>query len=237
MKNAITSIPSAVIGVVVSIIACVFMTSDYEKMLGFVKRQLPERHLNKLRDARTVTLSSLKKMFKAYSLIILITTTELTIGLGLLKLIGVFDIKFSYVILISVIIALVDIVPVLGTGTIVIPWAVISFLNGDPKMGIGLIVIYVAITIIRQIIEPKLVAGQVDMSPIVTIMAMYIGTKTLGVLGFFILPFTCIVIKRLNDEGIIHLFKKEPAAVPAGDAPTDVPTDPPADAADADEGE
>lgn len=233
VKNAITSIPSAIIGVVVSIIACVFMTIDYDKMLGFVKRQLPERHLNKLRDARTVTLSSLKKMFKAYSLIVLITTTELTIGLGLLKLIGVFDIKFSYVILISIIIALVDIVPVLGTGTVVIPWAVISFLNGDPKMGIGLIVIYVVITVIRQIIEPKLVAGQVDMSPIVTIMAMYIGTKTLGVLGFFILPFTCIVIKRLNDEGIIHLFKKESVAVTAGDAPAD----PPAEAAETGEGE
>ena len=225
VKNTITAIPSAVIAVVVSIIACVFMTVDYDKMRGFVVRQIPERHLTKLRDARTVTLSSLKKMFKAYSLIVLITTTEMTIGLSILKVFGIFEINFSYLVLIAIIIALVDIVPVLGTGTIVIPWAVISFINGEAKMGIGLIIIYAAITVIRQIIEPKLVAGQVEMSPVVTIMAMYIGTKTLGILGFFILPFTCIVIKRLNDEGIIHLFKTENAAGPEPEGEGGVPAD------------
>ena len=59
------------------------------------------------------------------------------------------------------------------------------------------------------------------MSPIVTIMAMYIGTKTLGVLGFFILPFICIVIKKLNDEGIIHLYRTAEPAVEGG--PEDAP--------------
>ncbi len=221
VKDAITSIPSAVISVVVFIISCVFMTIDYDKMLDFVKRLLPERHLTKLRDARTVTLSSLKKMVKAYSLIILITTTELTIGLSILKLLGIFDVQFSYILLIALIIALVDIVPVLGTGTIVIPWAVISFFQNNAKMGIGLIILYAVITVIRQIIEPKLVAGQVNMSPIVTIMAMYIGTKTLGVLGFFILPFICIVIKKLNDEGIIHLYRTADSSI--GDGPEDAP--------------
>ena len=73
--------------------------------------------------------------------------------------------------------------------------------------GIGLLVLYAIILVIRQIIEPKLVAGQVDVSPVLTISAMYIGTKCFGVLGIFILPLACIVIKLLNDEGVIHLFK------------------------------
>ena len=71
---------------------------------------------------------------------------------------------------------------------------------------------------IRQIIEPRLVAGQVGLPPIVTIMAMYIGTKTIGVWGFFILPFFVIMIKELNEHGIIHLFKPVHSA-PAGEEP------------------
>ena len=73
---------------------------------------------------------------------------------------------------------------------------------------------YVIILVIRQIIEPKLVAGQVGLSPIVTIIAMYVGAKLLSVVGFFVVPFTVIVIKKFNDEGIIHLFK-------TADAPED----------------
>ena len=71
----------------------------------------------------------------------------------------------------------------------------------------GLLVIYAVVTVLRQIIEPKLVAGQVGLPPIVTIIAMYVGTKTIGVLGFFVLPFAVIVLKELNDNGIIRLFR------------------------------
>ncbi len=91
-------------------------------------------------------------------------------------------------------------------------------------MGIGLLVLYVVITVIRQIIEPKLVAGQAGLSPIVTIIAMYVGTKTIGILGFFILPFCVILINKFNEAGIIHLFKlpqKEEDAAASGDGGTD----------------
>ena len=120
--------------------------------------------------------------------------------------------------------SIIDIIPVLGTGTVLIPWAVYSLITGNFPLGIGLIVVYAVILVIRQIIEPKLVAGQVGLSPIVTIIAMYVGTKLLSVVGFFILPFTVILIKKFNDEGIIHLFKgKEPAQVTA---PADAVADP-----------
>lgn len=207
IKDTVVQIPSVIIAIVITIIASVFMTIDYDKILVFVKRQIPERYTQKLRDAKTVSLSTLKKMFKAYSLIVLITTTELTIGLYILKFLKIYD--SDYIVIIAIIIAIIDIVPVLGTGTVLIPWAVYSFISGSVSMGIGLIILYAVILVIRQVIEPKLVAGQAGLSPIVTIMAMYIGTKLLGVLGFFILPFVCIVIKKLNDEGIIHLFKTE----------------------------
>ena len=213
LKNTVTSIPSVAISIVVSMIACVFMTADYDRIKRFFLAQLSEHNSRRLLDGYRLATSTLKKMLKAYSLIIVITTCELTLGFYVLKLIGIFE--SSYIPLIAFVIALIDIIPVLGTGTVLIPWAVYSFITGGIPMGIGLLIIYVVILVIRQILEPRLVAGQVGLPPIVTIIAMYIGTKTLGVLGFFILPFVVILIKELNDHGVIHLFK----TVPAGQAP------------------
>lgn len=216
LKNTVTSIPSVAISIVVSVIACVFMTVDYDRIKRFFLAQLSDHNSQRLTDGYKLATSTLKKMLKAYSLIILITTCELMLGFYILKLISVFN--SSYIPLIAFIIALIDIIPVLGTGTVLIPWAIYSFITGKISLGVGLLIIYVVILVIRQIIEPRLVAGQVGLPPIVTIMAMYIGTKTIGVWGFFILPFFVIMIKELNEHGIIHLFKPV-HSVPAGEAP------------------
>ena len=218
LKNTVTSIPSVAIGIVVSMIACAFMTADYDRIKTFILTQLSEHNSKRMTDGYRLATGTLKKMLKAYSLIILITTCELMLGFYILKLIGIFD--SSYIPLIAFVIALIDIIPVLGTGTVLIPWAVYSLITGKISLGVGLLVIYVIILVIRQIIEPRLVAGQVGLPPIVTILAMYIGTKTIGVWGFFILPFVVILIKELNDHGIIHLFKPV-HAVTEGDAPPD----------------
>lgn len=198
-------IPSIIVGIIITIIATCFMTADYERVRNFIMNQLPADRRRKLSKAKRITLTSVAKILKAYALIVLITTTELAAGLYILTLLKLYS--GDYVIIISIIIALIDIIPVLGTGTVLIPWAVYSLITGDIGFGIGLLVLYVIILVIRQIIEPKLVAGQVDVSPVLTISSMYIGTKCFGVLGIFILPLACIVIKLLNDEGVIHLFK------------------------------
>ena len=221
LKNTVTSIPSVAVGCVVSIIACAFMTADYDRIRRFILTQLSEHNSKRMTDGYRLATGTLKKMLKAYSLIVVITTCELMLGFFLLKLIGVFD--SSYIPLIAFVIALIDIIPVLGTGTVLIPWAVYSLISGSIPLGVGLLIIYVVILVIRQIIEPRLVAGQVGLPPIVTIIAMYIGTKTIGVLGFFILPFVVILIKELNDNGIIHLFKNPdlPESAAAEEAPAE----------------
>ena len=205
IKNTVVKIPSVLIGVVISLVAAVFMTVEYRDIKAFVLRQFPEENRKKIVRAKHVAITTLKKMFKAYGLIMLITTTELLIGFYTMKALKIFN--SDYIPILSVVIAVIDIIPVLGTGTVLIPWAVYSFFTADIKMGIALLIMYVVILVIRQIIEPKLVAGQVGLSPIVTIIAMYVGAKLLSVVGFFVVPFTVIVIKKFNDEGIIHLFK------------------------------
>ena len=110
----------------------------------------------------------------------------MSIALSVLKLIGVYTSEYLFVM--AFLIALVDIIPVLGTGTVLIPWAVVSLLTGKVGLGIGLLITYAVVLVIRQILEPKLVSGQIGLPPIVTITSMYVGTKIVGVFGFFIVP-------------------------------------------------
>jgi predicted PurR-regulated permease PerM len=94
-----------------------------------------------------------------------------------------------------------------------VPWAVISFFNGNYGLGIGLLVLYAAVTVIRQILEPKLVSMNVGMHPVITLMGMYLGVQLFGVMGIFTLPITFFLVKALNDEGIIHLWGRSKAKI------------------------
>lgn len=198
-------VPVTIIAMLITIISACFLTADYRVIRDFILLQFSEERRKKLVRTKQLIFYSLSKIVKSYLLIILITTAELSLGLGVLKLANIYE--NGYIIGISVLIAIIDIIPVLGTGTVLIPWAVISFITNDIGMGIGLLIMYVIITIIRQIIEPKLVAGQFDLPAIVTIASMYIGTRLFGPIGIFLLPITIILLKLLVDEGVIKIFR------------------------------
>ncbi|MBO5360716.1 MAG: sporulation integral membrane protein YtvI [Clostridia bacterium] len=200
-----SKVPSFLISIVIFFIACCFMTADYDRIVGFIKRQLPASKRDALTKTKNLTLSTLGKMAKAYLIIICITFTELLIGMTVLDLLGLHSGNYKFLIAFGI--ALIDIFPILGSGTILIPWGFISLFTNRVGLGIGLFVIYAIITVLRQYIEPKLVAGQLGLPPIVTLICMYLGIKIFGVLGIFILPLTITIIKVLNDDGVIHLWK------------------------------
>lgn len=202
-------IPSILTAVLISIIACFFITCDYDNLTSMIKNNVSEAHETAIVKTKRLFGDILGKMFKSYVTIIFITFCEISIGLNILKLIGVYN--GGYILVISICTALLDILPVLGTGTVLVPWAVISLFTGNYGLGIGLLVVYALITVIRQILEPHLVSMNVGLPPIVTLMGMYLGLQIFGVLGIFILPITFFLIKALNDEGIIHLWGRNAA--------------------------
>ncbi len=227
--NTVGQFPSFVISCVITVISCIFVCTDYEHIRDFILAQMSEANGKKLRHAKQLAVGSMWKMVKAYGIIFLITAFEMTIALSVLKLIGVY--KSDYLFIIAILIAVVDIIPVLGTGTVLIPWGVISLLTGKVGLGIGLLITYAVVLVIRQVLEPKLVSGQIGLPPIVTITSMYVGTKVLGVFGFFIMPFFVTILNEMNKAGIIHLFnstkKKTAVEVPvATDAKEDDPDAP-----------
>lgn len=197
-------IPAVLTAALISIIACFFVTCDYDSLTSLIKNNISEEHEATLIKVKKLFGDIIGKMIKSYATIIFVTFCEITIGLNVLKLIGVYD--GGYIIAISICTALLDILPVFGTGTVLVPWAVINFFNGNIGLGIGLLVIYGLITVIRQILEPRLVAMNVGLPPIATLAGMYLGLQLFGVVGLFALPITFVMLKVLNEEGIIHLW-------------------------------
>ncbi len=200
-------IPFVMTAVLISIIACFFVTTDYDNIVSMIKRNVSVKQEQAIVRTKRLFSDVIGKMVKSYATIIFITFCEMAVGLNLLSLFNIY--KGGYIIAISIITALLDILPVFGTGTVLIPWAIYSFIMGDIPFAIGLVVLYILITVIRQVIEPHLVAMNVGIHPILTLAGMYIGFQLFGVIGIFALPITFVLIKTLNSEGIIHLWGRD----------------------------
>ena len=149
--NVVKSLPSALLAVVIGIIAWILFTKDYDKVVHFIKLQLPAKHKNLLSETKQLFSKTIVKMLRAYALIMFITFCELFLGFTIMNTIGVMH--NAYAVVIAIGIAIFDILPVAGSGGILIPWALISLLLGNTKQGIGLLVLYVVITVIRQYID------------------------------------------------------------------------------------
>ncbi|MDR3645587.1 MAG: AI-2E family transporter, partial [Clostridia bacterium] len=128
-----------------------------------------------------------------------ITFTELCIGLGLMRV--------SHVVMIAALIAIVDILPILGTGTVLVPWAIIELVVGRQIFGLMLLLLYAIILVVRNILEPKIVGYHIGLYPLVTLIAMYVGLQAFGAVGLFTFPITVIVIKHMHDTGRLRLWK------------------------------
>lgn len=202
--SVVKNIPSILIGVVIGIIAWILFTKDYKKVVKFIKLQLPDKHKNLLSETKKIFSSTILKMCRAYGLIMFITFCENFLGLTILNLIGVMN--NSYVFVIAIGIAVFDILPVAGSGGILIPWALIALISGNVGQCVGLLILYAVITVIRQYIEPKIVGDSLGVNPLVTLAGLYFGLKLFGFLGMFIVPICVMTLKAFNDAGRIHLY-------------------------------
>ena len=197
-------VPSVLVSTIIAIIATFFMFGAYDDVLYFIKAQLPARGRSMLSDIKSAFKDTIGNYALAYGKIILITFGEILVSLLIMKLFHIYT--GSYIPLIAAVIAIVDILPVLGTGTIVAPWSVICFVQGNIALGIGLLVMWIVISVIRQYIEPKLVGKQIGLNPILTLLGMYVGLKVFGAIGMFGIPITIIILEALQDTGKIHLW-------------------------------
>lgn len=201
LSSAAAAIPGIIIELLFAVISSFFFTVDYENILSLAKRLLPKRTVDLLCRLRGRVFKVAGKYLRSYALILLITFGELSLGLVLL---GV-----DNAVLIAFCIALFDILPVAGTGGIMIPWAIFSLIGGDWGFAVGLVVIWAVITIVRNIIEPKIVGRQVGLHPLLALIAMFVGTKLFGIVGLFLLPLTLAIVLPLLRERFVSEREEE----------------------------
>ncbi len=198
-SSVATSIPALFLKLVLMIISTFFITADYDVLTGFCIRQMNEKSKSLFLQIKKYLVGTLFVCIGSYVIIVTMTFIELSIGL---TIIGV-----NHAILIAALIAIFDILPVLGTGGIMIPWAIIALLRGDISRGLALLLLYVIITIIRNIVEPKIVGSQLGLHPVVTLASMFAGVQLLGIVGLFGFPIGLSLLRYLNDNGSIHILK------------------------------
>ncbi len=213
LTNVATKVPSYLLSGVIAIIATIFMATAFDAMKGFFQRNLPE----KVRVTGGYAIESFRKIIglygKSYALVMLITFCEICVGL---LIIGV-----KHAPLIALLMALFDIFPIVGAGMILLPWAIVTFIQGKILRGVGLAILYVVVIVVRQFLEPKLVGKQVGLPPLVTLACMFVGSSLFGVWGLFGFPITAAIITNLNNDPDvpINLFKpaeQEETPPPAG---------------------
>lgn len=195
----IRKMPLFLIGFVFMIVSSFAIAMDYAGVTQFLMRQLPHKARPLMLDIKNFLISCLFRLGRAYTIIMLITFCELCIGLWALKINGFWKI--------AAIIAMLDIFPLLGSGGVLIPWGIFELISQNTALGSGLLLLYATIAVMRNIIEPHVVGDSLGLHPVVTLSAMFFGLHIFGILGMLAAPIAALLIRFLNENGKVHLYR------------------------------
>lgn len=194
---ALTALPDWGLFLFTTALATYFSSSRRPDLLAFLQRQVPRSWRPAVREGAKRLRATLGGWLRAQLTLMLITFGELAAGFFLL---GV-DLSL----LLAALVALVDALPVFGTGTVLLPWAAAAFLTGDRMLALGLLVLYAVVSAVRSLLEPKLVGDRVGLPPLCALLCMYVGFRALGVAGMILSPLCAILLKELYDCGLLRL--------------------------------
>lgn len=194
LGNFAKNLPNIVISVIMCLLFAYFYVADKEYIPGLLDKALPKSVLERWDMIKRGFARAVGGYFKAQLRIEIWMYFLLGIGFSILH------IKYAFIIAVGV--AFLDFLPFFGTGTVLVPWAVIKFLSADYKMVIGLLIIWGVGQLARQIIQPKIVGDSVGLSPMPTIILLFIGYRMAGVIGMIIAVPVGIIIFNLYEEGV-----------------------------------
>lgn len=200
----ITSMPTLGVYTGISLIALYFICVDKIYMIDQLEHHLPETWVKRIGVHLRTLVKSLGCYLKAELILVLISFFISLVGLYIFYFMG-WNIEFPLMIAIGI--AFVDALPIFGSGTVMIPWAGILAFSGDMKLAIGIFVLWCIMSIVRQLIEPRIISGQIGIHPIFTLIAMYTGFRFLGVWGLLLGPIVLIILKNIYgtviDKGVV----------------------------------
>lgn len=189
--NMITQIPIFIVYLVITILATYFICTDRLSILDDLEYRFPKRWLRKANRHFKSTTLVLGKYLKAELILIFISFLLVLIGLYIFKIVGL---NISSPFLIAMGIGFVDLLPILGSGTVMLPWGLVEIAMGNVTLGICIIALLICISLVRQFLEPKIVSTHLGIQPLYTLISMYIGFKINGVIGLLIGPIVLIIV-------------------------------------------
>lgn len=185
----VTGLPEKLFVLLIFLMATFYLTLDFDKTERKLNALLPNQFVRVFGNIKGRLSRTVIAYIRAYLILLAITFGELLLAFSLLRL--------RYALLLALVISLLDVLPAIGVGTVLLPWAGYCFFSGEPGRGISLLIVFGAVTLIRQIIEPHIVGSQLGLSPFLTLISVYIGYRISGLFGVLIAPILTILIQEI----------------------------------------
>lgn len=192
-----SSLPSILFTLTFTVLSTIFFLQDYAVITGLIVRSLPGRLLRPIVESKRFMLGAVQKVLLAYLCIMFITFGEIALGLWLLRV--------PYFAAIAFVIALLDILPFIGSGLFLIPWGAYHLLfSHQTALGAGLLLLYAVVSVVRMWLEPRIVGGRIGLHPLATLTAMYAGLKIFGFWGLLLAPLGTTLLLHLRQGGYLQ---------------------------------
>lgn len=191
----LSSLPNSIAVIIFIVLAAFFITNDWQTLSESLKKGIPASAISTIKRAVKQLKKTISGFFKAQLLLISITTCIVYIGLLIFKI--------EHALTIAIIAAAVDLLPLIGTGIIFIPWIIYLFITANYSLTISLAVLYMLIVILRQLLEPKILSSHIGLNPLAALLALFAGIQLWGVPGLIISPFLLVLFIALHQAGIL----------------------------------
>lgn len=192
--------PDILLFLVTAGIGTYFISASYPQTTAFILAQLPEDFRSRLEGLSQDMKGSFGGFLRAQAILMLMTFFQLLLAFWLL------DVKNPA--LLAAVTALIDALPVFGTGIVLVPWAAYCLLLGDTRLGLGLLICWVLVNLVRSCAQAKLMGDQIGLNPLASLLAVYVGWQVWGVWGMLSFPILLVTLQQLNDKGVIRLWKR-----------------------------
>ena len=183
------SLPSFLFFLLVTLISAFYVAAEYETIGAFVERLLPAAWREKKPALEERVGRAFRRYLRVYFTLFCLTFGELWLGFVILRV--------RYGLLLAFVTAVLDILPVLGVGTVLLPFSAVMFLSGKVPLGVGLLVLYAVITVVRQVAEPHLLGKSFGLHPLLMLTAFYAGVRLFGFAGIVVGPLVALLLKSL----------------------------------------
>ncbi len=197
--TTVRSLPAFLFSSIVTVLASFYIAKDFDRIVAFVRNMISQKRYTNIVKIKNILVDSVFKMMLGYTVLMGITFLELSAGF--------FVLGVKNALMVAAAVAVIDLLPVLGTGTVLIPWSIICFFASSTSRGIGFLVLYLFITVMRNVLEPKIIGKQTGIYPLLTLILIFVGLRISGIAGMILLPIIVTVVinyykQQMEEESV-----------------------------------